>query len=672
MSNLRKSAVSRLRHPARSLSSKLSIGILILAIPIFVLSLGVLFYQSRFIIRNEAVGHAKSVLNATMQQLSRHLNAIETATKAYSWLVEENMHPDSLLAITHRLVLFNPHIDGCSVSTEPYVFEDYGRHFSAYSVRESTATEGSIKQGIDEVSTVVEEEYEYFEKVWYKEPRRNDEACWVVYFDEADSLALTIEGLLASYSRPLHRPDSSLVGIISTDMSLLQLSKVMADEKPYPHSYFVMVDEEGRYYIHPDVSRLYHQTIFSGADPSDHADLIALGHEMTKGKTGNMSVNIDGKPCLVCYQPVPGTRWSLALICPDSDVLADYHKLSYLVVPLLIFGLLVILLLCRRYVAHAIRPLGQLLEKTQSIAAGNMQVDIPHSEREDVVGRLQNSFATMLQSLNFHIDSVRDTTEQTRKVNEELAEATRLAQEADRQKTAFIQNVSHQIRTPLNIIMGFAQILSNEAQQASPSELLSEEELKTITNTMSHNTFLLRRLVLMLFDSSDTGLSEELRSHKRDMVPCNSVARDTIEYINKQYPNLDIKFFTEVPDDFCISSNRLYLSLSLREVLYNAAKYSDGQRVAVRICLSRSKDTDVVHFIIEDTGEGIADADRERMFTFFGKIDDLSEGLGLGLPLAKRHAQNLGGDLVLDADYHDGCRFILEQPINSHGNEATT
>lgn len=54
----------------------------------------------------------------------------------------------------------------------------------------------------------------------------------------------------------------------------------------------------------------------------------------------------------------------------------------------------------------------------------------------------------------------------------------------------------------------------------------------------------------------------------------------------------------------------------------------------------------------EYTGKGIAASDRDRMFKFFTKIDDLSEGLGLGLPLSKRHARNLGGDLYLDEDYH--------------------
>ena len=50
------------------------------------------------------------------------------------------------------------------------------------------------------------------------------------------------------------------------------------------------------------------------------------------------------------------------------------------------------------------------------------------------------------------------------------------------------------------------------------------------------------------------------------------------------------------------------------------------------------------------------------MFTPFSKVDDLSEGLGLGLPLTKHHIERLGGTLTLDTDYHDGCRFIIEMP----------
>ena len=627
----------------KSFSTKLSLGILLMAVTIFVVSLGILFTQSRHIIRTEAVGRTKAVLNTTMQHIVRNLMTIENATNTYSWMIEQQFQPEQILDFTSRIVRLNPHIDGCSISAEPNMFKKYGRYFSAYTVRET-----------DTITTVIEEEYEYFQKIWYKTPRNLESGCWVVYTDEVDSLKLTLDGMIASYSKPLYSADSSMVGIISTDLSLLRLSKVMSEVRPYPNSYFMMIDNEGRYFIHPDSTRLFTQTIFTNVDPRKQYDIIALGHEMTSGKQGQMVVNVDGASCVVCYQPVLGTKWSLAIVCPDSDVLAGYYRMTYIVVPLLVIGLLVILLLCHRAVTVSIRPLNQLLDKTQTIASGNMEVYIPISQRLDVIGRLQNSFATMLHYQNFHIGSVRYTTEQTKLRNEELERATRMAKEADKQKTIFIQNVSHQIRTPLNIIMGFSQVLSDVGK-----EKLSDEEMKSITDMMDHNSKHLKRMLQMLFDSSDTGLSEELNSQKHDLILCNDVAREAIENTNLYYPNLQISFQSELADDFCIKGNRLYLMRALRELLYNSAKYSDGQHVSLHVTPTDCN----IQYIVEDTGKSITEADRETIFKFFTKVDDLTEGLGLGLPLAKRHAQNLGGDLILDTSYQEGCRFIIEVPI---------
>ena len=627
----------------KSFSTKLSLGILLMTVTIFVVSLGVLFTQSRHIIRTEAVGRTKAVLNTTMQHIVRNLMTIENATNTCSWMIEQQFQPEQILDFTSRIVRLNPHIDGCSISAEPNMFKKYGRYFSAYTVRET-----------DTITTVIEEEYEYFQKVWYKTPRNLESGCWVVYTDEVDSLKLTLDGMIASYSKPLYSADSSMVGIISTDLSLLRLSKVMSEVRPYPNSYFMMIDDEGRYFIHPDSTRLFTQTIFTNVDPRKQYDIIALGHEMTSGKQGQMVVNVDGAPCVVCYQPVLGTKWSLAIVCPDSDVLAGYYRMTYIVVPLLVIGLLVFLLLCHRAVTVSIRPLNQLLDKTQTIASGNMEVYIPKSQRLDVIGRLQNSFATMLSYLNFHMGSVRYTTEQTKLRNEELERATRMAKEADKQKTIFIQNVSHQIRTPLNIIMGFSQVLSDAGK-----EKLSDEEMKSITDMMDHNSKHLKRMLQMLFDSSDTGLSEELNSQKHDLILCNDVAREAIENTNLHYPNLQISFQSELADDFCIKGNRLYLMRALRELLYNSAKYSDGQHVSLHVTPTACN----IQYIVEDTGKNINEADRETIFKFFTKVDDLTEGLGLGLPLAKRHAQNLGGDLILDTSYQEGCRFIIEVPI---------
>lgn len=70
----------------------------------------------------------------------------------------------------------------------------------------------------------------------------------------------------------------------------------------------------------------------------------------------------------------------------------------------------------------------------------------------------------------------------------------------------------------------------------------------------------------------------------------------------------------------------------------------------------------MLRFVVEDKGPGIDKAYMNQMFVPFTKVNNLSEGLGLGLPLTKRHAENLGGDMIIDTSYIEGCRIILEAP----------
>ena len=633
-----RSIVSFIRH---SLSVKLSLCFLLLAVPIFLLSLGILFQQSRSRIKQEAMERAISVLNTTAQRVNCYLNTVETATNVNEWFAVEHLQPDSLLTLTHRIVLLNSNVNGCSVTTEPYLFPEYGRYFSAYSVRQG-----------DSVVTVREGEYEYFEKVWYKTPRQENAPCWVDPFDDYNEGTLSASEMIASYCKPLLLPDGQFIGVISTDLSLRQLSEAIQTEHPYPHSYFIMLGKDGHYFVHPDTTRLFRHTIFSDVDASQHSDVVALGHEMIAGKKGAMGVTLNGQSCLVCYQPLAGTPWSVALICPDSDILKNYHVLTNIILALIIIGLLLILLFGRVLITHALRPLNRLVDQIQLISSGHYEQQIVRTDRMDVIGRLNNSFAAMLESLDSHVKHIQQVNEETAKHNEELADVRMLAEEASRQKQTFIQNMTHQIRTPLNIIIGFAQVLRDSVQG------MSTEEVKSITDVMNHNSMGLSRMVLMLYDSSDNGLEEELNSHRHELVSCNEVAREAIDHTYLHFPNLSIIFETELTDDYCIYTNRLYLMRSLREILYNSAKYSDGEHILLH--LSETENT--VIFTFQDTGAGMADGYHEQLFQPFTKVDDLSEGLGLGLPLTKRHITNLGGTITLDTSYHGGCRVIIEIP----------
>ena len=125
-----------IRHIRQSLSMKLGLGFLLLAVPIFIAALGTLFLQSRQMIREEAQGRATAVLNTTLQRVNSYLNTIETATNSYHWMVMEDLRPEALLEYTQRITWMNHNVNGCSITMEPYFFDEYGRYFSAYSIKE--------------------------------------------------------------------------------------------------------------------------------------------------------------------------------------------------------------------------------------------------------------------------------------------------------------------------------------------------------------------------------------------------------------------------------------------------------------------------------------------------------------------------------------------------------
>ena len=369
----------------------------------------------------------------------------------------------------------------------------------------------------------------------------------------------------------------------------------------------------------------------------------------------------DTEDAHVFYDELPDTDWTLALICPDSEFEKSYRQLAHIAYFLFIGGLLLILIICYLLTRHTIKPLHKLLTHTKNIVSGQYAEGIPRSNRKDAIGRLQNSVVVMQQSLLEHVDSIRKTGEETKKHNEELARAQMLAEEGVQKKAIFIQNVSHQMRTPLNIVMGFADVLGESlaAQQDGASQsLLQDAELADITETMTHNAIHLRRMVQMLYDSSEYGTSQELFSGKSEYVTINNIAQECIEYTRERFPKTTINFESNIPPRAVVKTNHLYLMRTLRELLFNAAKYSDGQHIMLRI----SETISTIRFTVEDVGPGIPSDTLGMIFKPFGKVDDLSEGLGLGLPLAKRHALSLGGDLTYDVDYHDGCRFILEVP----------
>ena len=178
--------VQRIRQ---SLSLRLSLWILGIVVVIFIITIGFLFHRTKESVRQGAIDQASQVLNNNLQHLVGILNEIEVATNNSDWLVMQNLQPDSLLALSRQILELNPNLFGCSIALVPYFFEDQGKYFSAYSSNDNGHLE-TEQEGNDD--------YNYFEMDWYKEPMKLQKPCWVDPFRDYSPDGIVTRDMIAS------------------------------------------------------------------------------------------------------------------------------------------------------------------------------------------------------------------------------------------------------------------------------------------------------------------------------------------------------------------------------------------------------------------------------------------------------------------------------------------
>ena len=224
------------------------------------------------------------------------------------------------------------------------------------------------------------------------------------------------------------------------------------------------------------------------------------------------------------------------------------------------------------------------------------------------------------------------------------------ALESDKMKSAFIRNVTHEVRTPLNIISGFAQVIADPAIDAGP------EERAHIAEMMQKNTQLITSLVDEILELSLNENSPEAVA-KDDNVEVNDLLRDLLqENEYKVGKAIKLQFESTLNDDISLQTNEAMLKRVINLLLDNAIKYTKEGSITLKAC----GDDQQVTLAVEDTGSGIPADAAEHIFERFFKVDTFREGLGLGLPLCRTIITRLGGTVDLDTSYQPGSRFVVK------------
>ena len=226
------------------------------------------------------------------------------------------------------------------------------------------------------------------------------------------------------------------------------------------------------------------------------------------------------------------------------------------------------------------------------------------------------------------------------------------AERAIKKKNMFLSNMSHEVRTPLNAIVGFSAVLSSD------DDSFDEDSRKEFCEIIKVNSFQLLKLINDILDFSDfenDNITFNIRPY--DAVKLCKEVVETVSASRKL--EVELRFDTEL-SDLVMDTDDARLRQVLINLLVNATKFTKEGSIVLKLEMS---DCNTAFFSVTDTGCGIPLEKQDLIFERFEKLNDFAQGSGLGLSICKLIVTYMKGRLWVDSNYTQGARFCFTHPL---------
>ena len=226
------------------------------------------------------------------------------------------------------------------------------------------------------------------------------------------------------------------------------------------------------------------------------------------------------------------------------------------------------------------------------------------------------------------------------------------AVQAIQRKNMFLSNMSHEVRTPLNAIVGFSAVLTDE------DESFDDESRREFSEIIKVNSFQLLKLINDILDFSDfenDNITFNIRTHDAVKL-CNEVV-ETVMASRKL--EVEMRFDTDL-SVLMLDTDDARLRQVLINLLVNATKFTEQGSIVLELKMA---DADTALFSVTDTGCGIPPEKQHLIFERFEKLNDFVQGSGLGLSICQLIVKYMNGKLWVDSGYTRGARFCFTHPL---------
>ncbi len=313
-----------------------------------------------------------------------------------------------------------------------------------------------------------------------------------------------------------------------------------------------------------------------------------------------------------------------------------------------------------------LRPIRQLRALANNVAEGNLDIRSSIKTRDEYE-KLANAFNHMLDVLQTTQEKLRQANKQLDNKIAELSERNIELFKVNKIKGEFLANISHEFRTPLNAILGFAEILREK-----PDTLKKDKGQRYAENIITSG----QKLLNMINDLLDMAKTEagKLKLHiEKTSIPqlCKTLIASFSALTKKKRIKVKLLADENIPP---VTTDTGKVQQILYNFLSNAVKFTPrGGKIEIRAAMPDEK---TIRIAVSDTGCGIAESNREKIFEKFrqadGSLTRQSAGSGLGLAISKELATMLAGNIGLESELEKGSTFWLDIPLTLTKNEDQT